>query len=282
MAAETTVTSAKAWSPDIHVHAAVDAVPDALIMQTSTVAGSIEGDEPVVRVAYVDDAAASFVAEGAVIDESDPTLAETLVHTGKIAILVRLSREQYRQMGTPEALAESVRRAIISKANTAYVSQAAPVAPAVTPPAGLTKIADIETAPAAVATSLDSLIELIAALETNGADPTHMLLSPTAWSSLSRFKTGTGSALGLLGAGVEAPARRLLGLPVLVSNAVPANTGLIIDKRAIVSAVGNVEVSVSKEAYFSSDSIGVRAVWRVGQNIVRPDRIGTFTVTEPA
>jgi hypothetical protein len=39
-------TSAGAWRPDVYTFAPTDVVPDALILQCSTVAGEIEGDEP--------------------------------------------------------------------------------------------------------------------------------------------------------------------------------------------------------------------------------------------
>ena len=47
--------AADAWRPDLYTFAPTDAVPDALILQCNIVAGEIEGDEPVMRVAYVDD-----------------------------------------------------------------------------------------------------------------------------------------------------------------------------------------------------------------------------------
>lgn len=46
------------------------------ILQCTTQAGSIEGDSPVVRVAYVVDDEATFTAEGEEIDEGDPDLSE--------------------------------------------------------------------------------------------------------------------------------------------------------------------------------------------------------------
>ena len=55
--------------PDIYTFAPTDAVPDALVLQCSTVAGEIDGDEPVMRVAYVDDDDAQFTAEGDGIPE---------------------------------------------------------------------------------------------------------------------------------------------------------------------------------------------------------------------
>ncbi|MGE9806915.1 phage major capsid protein [Janibacter sp. G1551] len=281
MATESTFTSAKAWSPDLSTFAPGDVIPDALILQITTKAGAVEGDEPAVRVAYVDDAAAGFEAEGDDIAEANPSLSEVVVHTGKVAQLVRLSREQWAQAGTSGMLSESVRRAIVTKANMALLSQVAPTLPAVTPPAGLLNVAGIETG-GAVADDLDVLIDLIATLEGNGSNPSHIVLDPTGWASLRKFKTGTGSAQSLLGAGAQDSVRTLLDLPVLVTPAMTAGTGLVVDKSAIVSAVGSVLLAQSEHAYFASDSIGLRCTFRFGANIVRPDRIGKFTVTAPA
>ncbi|MDV6291502.1 phage major capsid protein [Rhodococcus aetherivorans] len=281
MATETTATSAKAWSPDVSAFAASEVIPDALVLETSTVVGRIEGDEPAVRVAYVDDAAATFVAEAATIPEADPALSEVLVHTGKVAQLVRLSREQYSQNNTAALLSESVRRAVTKKANQAYIAQAAPTAPAVTPPAGLLNVTGIETG-GAVAADLDGLVDLIATLEGNGATPSHILVDPVAWASLRKFKTATGSAQTLLGAGTADATKSLLDLPVIVTPALTAGTGLVIDRTAVVSAVGDVQLAVSQDVYFASDSVGIRCTWRFGANVVRPDRIGSFTVTDPA
>ena len=281
MATETTSTSAKAWSPDVSAFAATDVIPDALVLETSTVVGRIEGDEPAVRVAYVDDAAATFVAEAATIPEADPALSEVLVHTGKVAQLVRLSREQHSQSNTAALLSESVRRAVTKKANEAYIAQAAPTAPAVTPPAGLLNVTGIE-AGGAVASDLDGLVDLIATLEGNGATPTHILLAPDAWASLRKFKTATGSAQTLLGAGTADATKSLLDLPVIVTPALTSGTGLVLDRSAVVSAVGDVQLAVSQDVYFASDSVGIRCTWRFGANVVRPDRIGSFTVTDPA
>lgn len=266
MATETTKTSAKAWSPDITAFAPSEAIPDALVLQTSTVVGRIEGDEPAVRVAYVDDADADFVAEGAEIPEDDPALSEVLVHTGKVAQLVRLSREQYAQAQTPQMLAESVRRAVTKRANLAYIAQAAPTAPAVTPPAGLVNVAGIEEGDA-VASDLDALVDLIATLESNGATPSHILVDPIAWASLRKFKTGTGSAQTLLGAGTTDATKSLLDLPVMVTSALASGTGLVIDRSAIVSAVGDVQLATSSDVYFASDSIGIRCTFGTAARI---------------
>ena len=278
MATETTLTSAKAWHPDVTGIAPSEAVPEALILRTSTVAGRVEGDEPAVRVQFVADDEADFVAEGAPIPESDPDLAEVVVHTGKVAQLIRLSREQWVQPDAATTLSESVRRAVTKRANLAYIAQVAPVAPAFTPPAGLINIAGILDG-GAVAANLDALIDVMATIEGNGGTPSHLILSPTAWAALAKLKVGTGSEQNLLGAGTHATERMLLDLPVLVTPAAPEGSGLVVDKAAIASAVGDVMVATSDHVYFDSDSIALRCTWRFGANVVHPDRIAKFTVT---
>ena len=66
-----TTSTAKAWAPDIVTFPAADVVPDLLLLQCSTVAGAIQGDEPALRVPYIDDDTATFVAEGAEIDRAE-------------------------------------------------------------------------------------------------------------------------------------------------------------------------------------------------------------------
>lgn len=277
----TTTNSAKAWAPDVSTFAAADVVPDALIMQTSTVLGSVEGDAPLVRVGYVDDAAVQITAEGEVIPEAEPELAEVTVATSKVTQMLRVSREQYFQPATAGELSASVQRAVTNFANEIYLKQPAPTAPAVAPAAGLLNVAGIVNG-GAVDTDLDALIDLVASLEGNKAQPTHILLDPVGWASLRKIRTADGWNTNLLGAGTSDAQRMLLDLPVIVSSAMPASTGLVVDKSAIVSAVGKVQLAVSEDAYFASDSVALRCTWRFGQNLVKPDRIGKFTVGSAA
>ena len=281
MTIQTTHDSASAWSPDITAVAPTDAVPDALILNTSTVAGDIEGDAPLVRVQYVDDADASFTAEGEYITEEEPGLSERVVPTGKVTQLIKLSREQWAQPNANELLSASVARAVTKAGNKAYLDQPAPTAPAVTPPAGLLHIPGIING-GAVDEDLDGLVDLLALLATNDSTPSHIVLSPTAWASMRKFKTGVDYNTSLLGTGATDAQRFLLDLPVIVTPAAPADAGLVIDNTAVVSAVGPVMVATSVHAFFGADSIAVRCTWRFGANAVKPNRIGKFTVTEPA
>lgn len=276
MAAETTTTSAGAWRPDVTTFAAEDIVGDALILQTSTVVGEVDGDQPVVRVGYVTDDEATIVPEGQPIPEADPGLDEVLIQTVKVAQLVRLSREQFFQAGTSERIAASVQRAVQRSADIAYVTQAAP-AEGTFGPTGLLNI-DGTTAGGEVADTLDPLIDLLASLESAGGTPSQIALDPLGWAGLRKMKTGDGDATNLLGAGTTDAVPMLLGLPVVVSTAVPQGSGLVLDATAVVSSVGAVLVATDESVYFDSDSVAARCTWRIGWNVVRPERVGTFTV----
>lgn len=280
----TTTTSEGVWRPDLDTFTPEDTLPEALILQCSTVAGTIEGDAPSVRVGYVDDSAneTDFVAEDDEIEETVPALAQATVYTAKLARLVRLSREQWLSQNASNRVADAVAASVQQRADLAFLQEDAPVAPALAPPAGLAELANIETASAAVSGDLDNLIELVATLEANGAQPSHIVLDPKAWSAIRKFKTADGSNESLVGAGTADAVRTLLGIPLIISNAVPEMTGLVIDRRAIVSAVGPVAVAHSEHAYFGRDSIAIRVTWRIGWTAVRPDRIGSFTVAEPS
>lgn len=271
MTAQTTSTSAYAWRPDETFFAANEVVAPALILQTSTVAGTVDGDTPVVRCAYVTDADAAYVAEAATIDESDPALSEVTVATKKIAQLIKISNEQYRQEQTASQLAQSVSRALIKRADSDYVTSVAD-------PIGLANITGTLEA-GTIATDLDGLVDLIADLESNGANPTHIIMDPQAWAEFRKLKVGGVSTNeSLLGAGtVDAPPM-LLGLPVLVNRFLSPGTGVVLDRAAVVSAIGPVTVAVSEHQYFSADSVALRATWRIGWNIVRPNWVGSFDI----
>jgi len=273
MATITTTSNARGWAPDFAVPAG-DAVPQSLIVQAATFAGDIEGDAPAVDVVFVDDAAAGFVPEGGAITESDPGLAEVRIYTGKVAQLVRVSREQAAQINAARLLSESVSRAVTRAADAAFIAQTAPTPPQVTPPAGLLNVPGILAG--AVTGDLDGLIDLAAQIAGNNGQASHVILAPTSWATLRKLKDGTGRSL--LGAGTDDAVPALLGLPVLISPAVPAGMGLLIDKTAVAAAWGALNVTTSEHAYFGYDSIGLRCTWRFGANLVPPNRCAKFTV----
>ena len=172
---------------------------------------------------------------------------------------------------TAQQVAESVARDLVRKADASYIGD-------VTDPTGLINTVATVSADAGVFGDLDDLVELIATLEVNGAVPSHIVLDPMGWASLRNLKVATAYNQTLLGAGTTDAVPMLLSLPVLRSRFIPAYTGLVIDQRAVVSAVGPVQVSTSEHALFSRDAVQMRATWRIGWGVTRPNWIGKFSL----
>ena len=244
----TTGTSAAAWRPDLFTFAPETVLAPALIFSATTVSGRIEGDAPSLRVAYADDVDASFYDEGQTFDEAEPDLAEALVYTKKFGELVRITREQYRQAGTDQHLAQSVARSMIRKADNALLAQPAPVGPAVAPSTGLTNTAGLVTG--LLDGDLDVLIDLEASVRANRGIPAAWVLAPDMWASLRRLKVlSSGSNQSLLGAGTEDADPRLLTIPIVVNPEMPSGSGLLVDPTAIVSAVSDLTLETDPSIY---------------------------------
>lgn len=58
---------------------------------------------------------------------------------------------------------------------------------------------------------------------------------------------------------------------MLKSRFVPAWTGLVLDSRSIVSAVGPAQVARSDHSLSSRDGVQFRATWRFGFAVTRPE-----------
>lgn len=259
-----TTNMGKGWAPDLVAVAPEDAIPEALILQTSSVMGRVEGDEPQVRCLYVDDAAAANVAEGASITPTDHTDGEALVSTTKVAHLFQASYEQMVQPNAADLLTNASKRAVTKKANANYVT-------ALLGTVGIVAGANIDG-------SLDALVDGIATVEANDGEVSHLLVDPVGWAAVSKLKQATGSNMPILGAGNDDTERRLLSRPVIVTNAMPANTLLAVDKFSVVSAVGDVRLAISEHAAFAADSVMVRVTFRSGATLVRANRAAKFAI----
>ena len=269
----TTPGGPKGLFPD-QTFLARDVVPDALIFTLATIAGSIEGDEPAIRVPYVvEDPTVGFVAEGADIALGNPDLDEILVRTGKIATLVKMSNEAASYGDANTLVADSLARAVMVKGNAALLSNA-------TAPTGLLNIAGVLDG-GTLGTDLDVISDAITAVEVNGGTASHITLDPASWGVIRNLKAGTDSNLSLIGSPAEQTERRLFGLPVIVTAQMPSGKVLISDRREIIAAVGAVKLATSEELYFNSDSMARRVTWRIGWNVVRPTRLAKVTVTLP-
>jgi HK97 family phage major capsid protein len=154
-------------------------------------------------------------------------------------------------------LASSVARALTRKADEAFIAQAAPVGPATAPPAGLLNVVGV-VAGGEVTGSLDGLVDLVAELESNGSEPSMIVMDPLGYSTIAKLKTNnTDSNESLVGAGAGAPTMTLLGLPVVKNRFVEPYSGVVIDKTAITSAIGPIRVDTDTSTYFAYDSVAV-------------------------
>ncbi len=260
---------------DVKGVAPKDVIPEALILETSTKAGHVDGDAPAVRVPFVSlDGAAAFIPEGDGIPETDPDDTEVVIHTGKIASLIAVSREQHGQEDAAALLSDAMREDLVRKANKAFLAQAAPD-PAVTPPAGLINqgVHDGGILSDEDGHGLDDLIDAVAHIEAAGGKPTHVLAHPTSWAWLAKLKKEAGGNESLLGAGTSAEKRMLLSLPVLVDRDVPASSLIVLDKKAVLSVHGDIQLTTSQDYYFNRDTIAIRATWRFGIKVSDTNRV---------
>lgn len=273
-----TPDAAKAFAMDVKGVAPKDVIAQALILQCSTKAANVEGDAPAVRIPFVSlEDQPDWVAEGDEIPEADPDDTEKVIYTSKIAELIAVSREQYGQEDVASLLDDAVRDALIRKANRRFLAQAAPTPPATNPPAGLIN-QGISSVLTPIEDNLDPVVDAIAAIETAGGTATHILAHPVAWAELCKLKLATDSNASLIGAGTDGAQRQLLNVPVLVDRDVPLASMLVLDRKAVLSAYGQVQIARSDHFYFNRDTIGIRATFRFGATVSDTNRVVMVTV----
>jgi HK97 family phage major capsid protein len=215
----TTPQAVESLRPNIHVFPPADLIPDALIIRGTTKVAQIEGDEPVVRAPFIMVGEAGFVPEGDEIPDAGVDSREAIIATGKVSLLVEVSREQYRQDGVTALLTDELKRALTVKADIALLTQEAPSAPAITPPAGL--LVQDHTEGAEINDNLDALSDAVALIESQSGTADLIITSPASWSSVSKLKTASDSNESLLGPPAVAARRQLLSIPVAVAATVP-------------------------------------------------------------
>lgn len=271
--------SLKSLYPD-QVFVYNEAVPDALIANplVATVAGEIEGDAPRVRVPYIKtDPTSGFVKEGADITDGGGELDEVLISTGKIATVVKQSNESASFETASQLIAAGVSRSIITSADNAFLNNAKNEdTDAQNGPVG---ILNTEGIPAIQTTGegiVDAVADAKAAIGGNGGIPTAIVANYAVEAILRKLKTTDGR--GLLIDPVEAGELSIHGLPVIVNRAMPDNTLLVVSAGEIVAAVGTVNLAVSTDALFTSDSLIRRATWRIGAKVIHPNRLAKLTI----
>ncbi len=216
----------------------------------------------------VADPTAAFVAEGAEIPVSDPTLQELAVTPSKVAGLTIISREMADDSSPAAArvVGEGLSRDIARRVDEAYFGALA--APA---PSGLGALSGVQTyVNASAYGNLDFAAEAISKAETVGGTVTAFVTNPATALALAKVKAATGSNAPLLGAdATNATSRQVLGVPLFVSPAVAANTLWAIDSsRCWLVVREDATVEADRSVFFTSDRVAVKAVMRVGFGFV--------------
>lgn len=223
------------------------------------------------------DPSAAWVAEGAEIVPSDPTLDELIVTPAKVAGLTIVSRELADDSDPTAAeivgggLARDIARRIDQAAFAGLPSPA---------PAGLSTISGVQSYVNGTAFgTLDFAAEAISKAETVGATVTAFVAGPATALALAKIKTQTGSNQPVLGTdATSATSRTVLGVPLLVSPFVPADTLWAVDRSRLWLVVrDDATVEADRSVFFTSDRVAVKATMRAGFGFVHPQSIVKVT-----
>jgi HK97 family phage major capsid protein len=160
------------------------------------------------------------------------------------------------------------------------IDQAAFAGLAAPAPAGLTTLSGVQTyVNASAFGNLDFAAQAISKAETVGATITAFVTSPATALALATVKTATGSNQPVLGQdATSATGRMILGVPLLVSQYVAANTLWAVDSSRVWLVVrDDATVEADRSVFFTSDRVAVKATMRAGFGFVHPQSVVRVT-----
>ena len=250
--------------PDLYAFAPTDVLPDALILQCTTVAGDVEGDAPSVRVAYVDDDQATLHRRrprhrrSRTVPGRSPG-AHRQDHPARPAVRVsstasRPTPDQLSAVGEP--------RPLTRRGDLAFAAEAAPV-----PPGRRTRSPDWSTSPTIVP-GAHQVRRFTRRSSSTSSPPcrsnlvhadAHPRSTRTAGPSFRKLKAAARrTTTSLVGRRHHRRRHRCCcRLPVLVNRAVPDYTGIVVDRSAVVSAVGSVMIATTEQPVLhAADRVG--------------------------
>lgn len=211
------------------------------------------------------DPSAAWVAEGAEITASDPTLDDVIVTPAKIAGLTIITNELAADTSPAAAgiVGDGLSRDIARKIDAAFFGTNGGGA---VQPEGLEDLAGVANVDAGSAwANLDPFAEALSNAEGLGLMVDSFVANPADALILATLKESASSQRPLLTPDPTQPSKRLLqGVPLFVSSAVTAGTVWGIPKvRAILVRRNDVDLAVDRSAYFTSDRTAIRATMRV-------------------
>lgn len=225
------------------------------------------------------DPQAGWVSEGEEIPATDPEMAEVNTDFAKVAGLTIITREMANDSNPAalEVVGNGLARDLAKQVDAAFVGDLA--APA---PAGLGSITP--TTVEGELTDLDVFAEAISAAAQAGGEITGFMLHPADLLKIRTLKTADNALTPLLGTNAaEAGAETVFGVPILPAVDLEPGTAWAMSAATTYTAIReDIEIAVSEDAFFSSDSIAVRAVARIAFAFPAPEHQVKITFTDTA
>ncbi|QTI67653.1 phage major capsid protein [Gordonia polyisoprenivorans] len=228
------------------------------------------------RIPRVADGSAAWTSEGAEIGVSDATISEVVAPAKAIKALTFLSNELVAD-GNPNTL-ELIGNAA-ARQIAAELDKAAFANTTTNGPVGVESVAGLAYDENTDLTNLDDIQLAVAAIQSNGYNPSVLVTTPEIYAELSILKTGTGSNVPLLQTdATQGVGRNANGLTVLVSAKVTPGTLYVWDTTQVILGVRqDAELVVSDDAAFSSDRKAIRAVARFAVAFPAPKAVARLS-----
>lgn len=232
------------------------------------------------------DASAAFYNEGAEIDDSGPGLDEVVARPRKLAARVTFSNE-LRDDSSPAIVSQlfwNLSRSLGLALDAAFFSGWGQ-APEIRGLANIEGISEVPLEGASLA-DLDPFADAIGELEAANANPTAIVMHPTAWRSLMKIREASESNRPLItveGGGVASATRRsIFGLPVYLTAQLPIEDGQttmwVYDAPQVLAIRREqLRIEVDSSRLFHQDSSEIRAVSRWDLAVPNPAAVAKIT-----
>lgn len=228
-------------------------------------------------------ATVEFVGEGGDIpDDADVDFDEvTLMPTDRKSIktILRFTNELVRQsvIGIDAVLKARLVKDVSDALDTALLTGDG-TSDSIT---GITEQADVQTGELDI-TDADSLLDALGLAVAAEVMPNRWFVNGADFIALRKLKEATDSSKYLLESDLTKDATyRLFGIPVTVTNKLPAGTAILADMSQVAVARDIApSVTVLSELYAATDEVGLRVVTRYDLGLLHPEGIIVLTAEE--
>lgn len=220
-----------------------------------------------------------WTAENALIAEDEATFGEIALMPSdrkSIKVITRVSNELIRaaKIGVSTVLEQRLVKDVQNKLDTALLvgDGAAKSVTGIFNQAGTTSVNGALDNP-------DTFLDALAAAASNEVSPTRFFINGGDFFKLRKIKDADGRYL-IQDSLAEDVTYSLFGIPVSVSNKVPAGKAALVD-MAQVAVVRDIDpqVTVLTERYAEFDQVGIRVVTRYDLGLLHPEGV---TIIQPA